>query len=187
MPEQETSSTVAQAADDGRRLVLRPLTLEIEGGTPTTWQLDDPQALAELKEKGFTLTEGSHYKLRYAFQVRHDIISGLTYVSATSRQRIKVDKEQALLGAFGPQAALHKYTVPRSGWSEAPSGPLLERSEAELRAWGRGSLGSLLYRRALGEAVATASAVRDGAPSTGPAPTYAQVQALVDGPGVTGR
>ncbi|WGD40063.1 hypothetical protein [Streptomyces cathayae] len=56
----------------------------------------------------------------------------------------------------------------------------------ELRAWGRGSLGSLLYRRALGEAVATALAVRDGA-STGPAPTYAQVQALVDGPGVTCR
>ncbi|MGW4240817.1 hypothetical protein ACWEJP_29110 [Streptomyces sp. NPDC004749] len=44
-----------------------------------------------------------------------------------------------------------------------------------------------LYRRALGEAVATALAVRDGAPSTGPAPTYAQVQALVDGPGVTCR
>ncbi|MFD6327630.1 hypothetical protein ACFWOL_33530 [Streptomyces sp. NPDC058442] len=55
-----------------------------------------------------------------------------------------------------------------------------------MRAWGRGSLGSLLYRRALGEAVATALAVRDGA-STGPAPTYAQVQALVDGPGVTCR
>jgi hypothetical protein len=52
---------------------------------------------------------------------------------------------------------------------------------------GRGSLGSLLYRRALGEAVATALAVRDGAPSTGPAPTYAQVQALVDRPGVTCR
>ncbi|WP_405653787.1 hypothetical protein [Streptomyces sp. NBC_00019] len=52
---------------------------------------------------------------------------------------------------------------------------------------GRGSLGSLLYRRALGEAVATALTVRDGAPSTGPAPPYAQVQALVDGPGVTCR
>lgn len=58
---------------------------------------------------------------------------------------------------------------------------------AELRAWGRGSLGSLPYGRALGEAVATALVVRDGAPSTGPAPTYAQVQALVDGPGVTCR
>ncbi|MGW1192577.1 hypothetical protein [Streptomyces sp. NPDC002559] len=38
-----------------------------------------------------------------------------------------------------------------------------------------------------GEAVATALAVRDGAPSTGPAPTYVQVQALVEGPGVTCR
>ncbi|MFJ7417229.1 hypothetical protein ACIQXD_01255 [Streptomyces uncialis] len=56
-----------------------------------------------------------------------------------------------------------------------------------MRAWGRGSPGSLLYRRALGEAVATSLVVRDGAPSTGPAPTYAQVQVLVDGPGVTCR
>jgi hypothetical protein len=79
------------------------------------------------------------------------------------------------------------FLLPWTG--KTPSGPLLERSEAELRAWGRswGSRGSLLYRRALGEAVATALAVRDGAPSAGPAPTYAQVQALVDGPGVTCR
>ncbi|MFD3442954.1 hypothetical protein ACFWU3_36355 [Streptomyces sp. NPDC058685] len=47
--------------------------------------------------------------------------------------------------------------------------------------------GRCLTRRALGEAVATALAVRDGAPSTGPAPTYAQVLALVDEPGVTCR
>jgi hypothetical protein len=84
------------------------------------------------------------------------------------------------------------FLVPWTG--KTPSGPLLERRRSEvaslgkeLRAWGRGSLGALLYRRALGEAVATALAVRDGAPLTTPAPTYAQVQALVDGPGVTCR
>lgn len=36
-------------------------------------------------------------------------------------------------------------------------------------------------------AVATAPTVRDSAPSTGPAPTYTQVQALVDAPGITWR
>ncbi|WP_461009884.1 hypothetical protein [Streptomyces capparidis] len=77
------------------------------------------------------------------------------------------------------------FLVPWTG--KTPSGPLPERSEAESRAWGRGSLGSLLYRRAPGAAVATALAVRDGAPSTGPAPAYAQVQALVDRPGVMCR
>ncbi|MFI1829710.1 hypothetical protein ACH41E_25195 [Streptomyces sp. NPDC020412] len=56
-----------------------------------------------------------------------------------------------------------------------------------MRVWGRGSRGSLLYRLALGDAGTTALAARDGAPSTGPAPIYAQVQALVDGPGVTCR
>ncbi|MDT0269065.1 hypothetical protein RM844_22520 [Streptomyces sp. DSM 44915] len=40
-----------------------------------------------------------------------------------------------------------------------------------------------------GDAIENASvlAVRDGAPSTGRAPTYARVRTLVNGPGVMGR
>ncbi|MET8473633.1 isocitrate lyase/phosphoenolpyruvate mutase family protein [Streptomyces sp. NPDC006422] len=58
----------------------------------------------------------------------------------------------------------------------APTGPTLD----ELAALGvrRVSLGSLLYRRALGEAVATARAVREGRRPTGDTLTYGQVQAL---------
>ncbi|TXS19993.1 hypothetical protein EAO68_00945 [Streptomyces sp. wa22] len=50
---------------------------------------------------------------------------------------------------------------PKFEWSGA------ERQERQFSIE-RCSLGSLLYRRALGEAVATAPAVRDGAPSTSP-------------------
>ncbi|MEV6103180.1 isocitrate lyase/phosphoenolpyruvate mutase family protein [Streptomyces sp. NPDC051940] len=61
-----------------------------------------------------------------------------------------------------------------------PAGP----SVPELRALGvrRISLGSLLYRRALGDAVATARAVRDGLPcpaAPGGTPGYGEVQALL--------
>ncbi|MFZ3562627.1 isocitrate lyase/phosphoenolpyruvate mutase family protein [Streptomyces sp. BH055] len=58
----------------------------------------------------------------------------------------------------------------------SPTGPALD----ELAALGvrRVSLGSLLYRRALGEAVATARAVREGRRPTGDTLSYAQVQGL---------
>ncbi|MFI5658771.1 isocitrate lyase/phosphoenolpyruvate mutase family protein [Streptomyces sp. NPDC051684] len=58
----------------------------------------------------------------------------------------------------------------------SPTGPTLD----ELAALGvrRVSLGSLLYRRALGAAVATARAVREGRRPTGDTLSYAQVQGL---------
>ena len=67
-----------------------------------------------------------------------------------------------------------------------PGGP----SIAELGGLGvrRVSLGSLLYRVALGAAIATASAVREGRPADEcgqGAPGYAQVQRLAAGPGPT--
>ncbi|WP_327658709.1 MULTISPECIES: isocitrate lyase/phosphoenolpyruvate mutase family protein [unclassified Streptomyces] len=58
----------------------------------------------------------------------------------------------------------------------SPTGPTLD----ELAALGvrRVSLGSLLYRRALGEAVATARAVREGRRPTGDTLSYGEVQDL---------
>ncbi|WP_306319599.1 MULTISPECIES: isocitrate lyase/phosphoenolpyruvate mutase family protein [unclassified Streptomyces] len=58
----------------------------------------------------------------------------------------------------------------------SPTGPTLD----ELAVLGvrRVSLGSLLYRRALGEAVATARAIRDGRRPTGDTLSYDEVQAL---------
>ncbi|MHC5259061.1 isocitrate lyase/phosphoenolpyruvate mutase family protein [Streptomyces sp. UC4497] len=58
----------------------------------------------------------------------------------------------------------------------SPTGPTLD----ELAALGvrRVSLGSLLYRRALGEAVATARAVREGRRPTGNTLSYGEVQDL---------
>jgi 2-methylisocitrate lyase-like PEP mutase family enzyme len=61
----------------------------------------------------------------------------------------------------------------------APDGP----SVAELAALGvaRVSLGSLLFRRALGAAVSAAVDVRGGRRPAGPVPAYDQVQALSEG------
>ncbi|WP_338146260.1 isocitrate lyase/phosphoenolpyruvate mutase family protein [Streptomyces boncukensis] len=67
----------------------------------------------------------------------------------------------------------------------APSGPALPEL-AELGV-GRVSLGSFLFRRALGAALDAALAVREGREVTGPAPSYGEVQALAPGaPGAPG-
>ncbi|MFE7070172.1 isocitrate lyase/phosphoenolpyruvate mutase family protein [Streptomyces sp. NPDC057620] len=70
----------------------------------------------------------------------------------------------------------------------SPQGPPLP-ALAELGVR-RVSLGSLLYRRALGAALETAALIRAGLPVEGSAPTYDEVQALVrpggpDRPGAT--
>ncbi|PSM42819.1 isocitrate lyase/phosphoenolpyruvate mutase family protein [Streptomyces dioscori] len=67
----------------------------------------------------------------------------------------------------------------------SPKGPPLP-ALAELGVR-RVSLGSLLYRRALGAAVETAALIRAGLPVEGPAPTYDEVQALVLLPHGAGR
>ncbi|MFD7595652.1 hypothetical protein ACFV6D_21750 [Kitasatospora sp. NPDC059812] len=114
MPENETVTGAT----------LRTLTLDIEGRPSTTWRLDDPQVLADLKKTPFVLAEGAHYRLSYSFTVSGDIVSGLKYVSAVFRKGLKVSKDQQMLGSFGPQDKEHTVRLPRHGWEEAPSGRL---------------------------------------------------------------
>lgn len=104
-------------------------------------------------------------------------------VKATVKDDLRVEEDLnrwfPLWGAPGLLACGHLLT----GAPGPRSGGLKPTRTPKAVPGGRcgGSLGWLLYQWALGEAVATAPAVRAGAPSSGPAPTYAQVQALVDG------
>ncbi|MDQ0773647.1 2-methylisocitrate lyase-like PEP mutase family enzyme [Streptomyces aurantiacus] len=81
------------------------------------------------------------------------------------------------LSAPGRIAALVKAVDVPLNILYSPSGPTV----ATLADLGvrRVSLGSLLYRRALGAALEAAALIRAGLPVEGPAPTYGDVQALV--------
>ncbi|CAN1156082.1 Rho GDP-dissociation inhibitor 1 [Linum perenne] len=57
------------------------------------------------KPKGswFTLKEGSPYKLKFAFHVSNNIVSGLKYTNTVWKTGVKVDGTKEMLGTFSPQ------------------------------------------------------------------------------------
>ncbi|XP_074585070.1 rho GDP-dissociation inhibitor 1-like [Curcuma longa] len=64
------------------------------------------------KRPWFTLKEGSHYKLKFSFIVRNNIVSGLKYTNTVRKAGINVDKAKEMLGTFSPQ--LEAYTFETS-------------------------------------------------------------------------
>lgn len=58
------------------------------------------------KPKGlwFSLEEGSHYKLKFSFQVSNNIVSGLRYTNTVWKTGMKVDSSKEMFGTFSPQA-----------------------------------------------------------------------------------
>ncbi|CAD5180521.1 rho GDP-dissociation inhibitor 1-like [Musa acuminata AAA Group] len=56
----------------------------------------------------FTLKEGSKYRLKLTFSVRHNIVSGLTYSNTVWKRGLKVDQNKGMLGAFAPQRDPHE-------------------------------------------------------------------------------
>ncbi|ERN18325.1 hypothetical protein AMTR_s00055p00186940 [Amborella trichopoda] len=50
----------------------------------------------------FTLKEGSRYRLKLAFMVSNNIVSGLTYTNTVWKTGVKVDSTKLMMGAFGP-------------------------------------------------------------------------------------
>lgn len=94
------------------------------------YDLDSPEKLAAMKDSPFQLKEGCKYKIEVTFRVQHDIVSGLKYVNAVYRKGVRVDKQQTMLGSFGPQAEPHVVLFPRHGWEECPSGMLARGSYA---------------------------------------------------------
>ncbi|KAL5702375.1 hypothetical protein ACHQM5_027601 [Ranunculus cassubicifolius] len=51
----------------------------------------------------FTLKEGSKYRFKLTFSVKHNIVSGLKYSNTVWKGAMKVDKVKGMLGSFAPQ------------------------------------------------------------------------------------
>ncbi|CAI0432164.1 unnamed protein product [Linum tenue] len=73
------------------------------------------------KPKGswFTLKEGSQYKLKFAFQVSNNIVSGLKYTNTVWKTGVKVDGTKEMLGTFSPQPEPYIHEMPEES---TPSG-----------------------------------------------------------------
>ncbi|CAI0383801.1 unnamed protein product [Linum tenue] len=75
------------------------------------------------KPKGswFTLKEGSQYKLKFAFQVSNNIVSGLRYTNTVWKTGVKgkFDGTKEMLGTFSPQPEPYVHEMPEES---TPSG-----------------------------------------------------------------
>ncbi|KAE9463835.1 hypothetical protein C3L33_04263, partial [Rhododendron williamsianum] len=69
----------------------------------------------------FTLKEGSEYRLKLAFTVLHNIVSGLTYTNTVWKGGLQVDQSKGMLGAFAPRREPYVHTLDEE---TAPSGVL---------------------------------------------------------------
>ncbi|THG05406.1 hypothetical protein TEA_002125 [Camellia sinensis var. sinensis] len=71
----------------------------------------------------FTLKEGSEYRLKLAFTVLHNIVSGLMYTNTVWKGglRVTVDQSKGMLGTFAPQREPYVHTLDED---TAPSGVL---------------------------------------------------------------
>lgn len=67
--------------------------------TNTPLSFDENQSCGVL----FTLKEGSKYRFKLKFSVKHNIVSGLRYSNVVWKGGIKVDKKEGMLGSFAPQ------------------------------------------------------------------------------------
>ncbi|CAL9150437.1 rho GDP-dissociation inhibitor 1-like [Musa acuminata AAA Group] len=67
----------------------------------------------------FTLKEGSHYRLKFAFAVSNNIVSGLRYTNTVWKTGVKVERTKEMLGTFSPQPEPYTYETPEE---TTPSG-----------------------------------------------------------------
>ncbi|KAJ1383886.1 Rho protein GDP-dissociation inhibitor [Sesbania bispinosa] len=72
-----------------------------------------------LKGLWFTLKEGSHYRLKFTFEVSNNIVSGLKYTNTVWKTGVKVDSSKEMLGTFSPQAEPYTHEMPEE---TTPSG-----------------------------------------------------------------
>lgn len=82
---------------DSRTCIIKSLALEVEGRQDVVIDLSAPGALEALKDKPFTIKEGSTFRIKVVFQVQHDVLSGLKYLQVVKRKGIRVSKDEEML------------------------------------------------------------------------------------------
>jgi len=105
--------------DDPRQVIVTKLGILVEDHDDL--ELDLTGDLSKLKSQPFTLKEGCTYRVKIYFYVQREIVTGLKYNQRTMRKGIQVDKQNNMVGSYGPKMELQSYTTAPE---QAPSGML---------------------------------------------------------------
>lgn len=83
--------------NDKRVCIIKALTMDSPGRAPVTIDLSQPGSEATLKDRPFTIKEGSKFTMSVSFKVQHEVLSGLQYVQVVKRKGIRVSKDSEML------------------------------------------------------------------------------------------
>ncbi|KAJ9067306.1 rho GDP dissociation inhibitor [Entomophthora muscae] len=112
---------VAGPADDPRKVVVMQLALEVDGRPDVVLDLTSPESIKAFEDKSVVIKEDIEYRLKIKFKVQHEVISGLKYIQVIKRMGVKVDKQEEMLGSYGPSEEPYEKTFPSE---QSPSGML---------------------------------------------------------------
>jgi len=118
------AGTSVSDPNDPRKCIIKSLALEVEGRPDITINLSAPGAVESLKQKPFTIKEGSRYQMKASFVVQHEVLSGLKYVQALRRKGVRVGKDEEMIGSYPPNTTDKPVYVKKFAPEEAPSGML---------------------------------------------------------------
>lgn len=105
--------------NDPRCVIVQKLAILVDGRSDV--EIDLTGGLDDLKKKGLVLQEGCQYRVKIYFYVQREIVQGLKYCQRLFRSGVKVDKNDFMVGSYGPKKELQSYTTPLE---EAPVGML---------------------------------------------------------------
>ncbi|KAL9623405.1 MAG: hypothetical protein Q9160_002298 [Pyrenula sp. 1 TL-2023] len=107
---------------DPRVCVIQSLALEVEGRSDITIDLTAPGSLEGLKNKPFTIKEGSRYQMKAVFKVQNQVLSGLKYLQVLKRKGIRVGKDEEMIGSYAPNTSDKPTYEKKFSPEEAPTG-----------------------------------------------------------------
>ncbi|KAL0251567.1 hypothetical protein GEMRC1_000780 [Eukaryota sp. GEM-RC1] len=118
-------SLLGNATAGQKAVHMTSFSLIFEDGSPEIFvPLNDPDALNELQRNPIILKEGVRFRYKTTFNVQGDILSGLAFLAHVYRMKIRVMKQEYVLGSYGPRDEDHEVVFP-SGFDEyleTPSG-----------------------------------------------------------------
>ena len=112
------------------KVLVQSIGLHAQGRPPIVVDLSSPDRLSSLKDNPFVVKEGITYNLVITFKVQRAVVSGLRYMQVVKRLGVTVDKQEEMIGSYGPAAEAYTKVLPES---EAPSG-MMARGKYDCRS-----------------------------------------------------
>lgn len=87
---------------DKRKGVILEMAIYIDDQPPVVYDLEQPDAISNLRKNSIVIKQKSNYRLIVKFGVQHDIVTGLKYLQSVKRAGIRLDKSQEVAGSTLP-------------------------------------------------------------------------------------